>query len=332
LSISPFPFVTILLLFVSAMLFILGMYLLFKPLLRYLSLLLRTERRHMSRMKQLRRPGKLSNESSRLTLLYRLLHRELELLLKATQGERYSDLSVQRFLLLAVSSALTTGMVSYIVTFDIRFSLFLTLTAFTIFILYQRLKLRSQQIQSGYDLAEAVGILTSKYKVTRGNMRMALQLASQEIDSRAIRRHLMNWIREELNYVDTKEMEKAVEEFIYSIQTSFAKQLGLTVLKGLLRNENVESTLMAIDKNIHKQIDMLRDEGDSSSEVLQLSWLHVLLFPLLLMMMVVFMGYTSTMHYQLGTEQGRFWLTVTVCFITGSLLLAVWFRRPPNDY
>jgi hypothetical protein len=201
-----------------------------------------------------------------------------------------------------------------------------------VFILYQRLKLRSQQIQSGYDLAEVVGILTSTYKVTRGNMRTALQLSCQEIESRAIRRHFMNWIREELNYVDTKEMEKAVEEFIYSIQTSFAKQLGLTVLKGLLRNENVESTLMAIDKNIHKQIDMLRDEGDSSSEVLQLSWLHVLLFPLLLLMMVVFMGYTSTMHYQLGTEQGRFWLTVTVCFIAGSLLLAVWFRRPPNDY
>jgi hypothetical protein len=332
--VSPYPILMVLLLFISACLFTMGLYLALKPLLRYLGKLLQTERRHRSSMKQLHHKHKLrgSEELSRLRIFYRRLRRKLELLLKATQGEHFNESSVQRFLLLAVSSSLSAGMVSYVMAFDARFSLFLAVSAFALLVVYQRLKLRSLQIQSGYDLAETIGILTSKYKVTRGNMRMALQLSCQEITSNTIRSHFMNLIREELNYVDSREMEKAVEEFIYSIQTSFAKQLGLTVLKGLLRNENVESTLMAIDKNIHKQIDMLRDEGDSSSEVLQLSWLHVLLFPLLLLMMVIFMGYTSTVHYQLGTEQGRFWLTVTVCFIVGSLLLATWFRRPPNDY
>lgn len=327
-----YPIIMILLLLISAYLFTMGLYLVLKPLLRYLGKLLQTERRHRLSMKQFGRKQNGYVERSKLAIVYLRLRRELELLLKATQGEYFNESSVQRFLLLAVSSSLSTGMVSYVMTYDSRFSLFLAVVSFAAFIAYQRLKLRSIQIQSGYDLAETIGILTSKYKVTRGNMRLALQLACQEITSSTIRSHFMNLIREELNYIDSREMEKVVEEFIYSIQTSFAKQLGLTVLKGLLRNENVESTLMAIDKNIHKQIDMLRDEGDSSSEVLQLSWLHVLLFPLLLLMMVVFMGYTSTVHYQLGTEQGRFWLTVTVTFIVGSLLLATWFRRPPNDY
>ncbi|MEK3911241.1 hypothetical protein [Paenibacillus sp. FSL H7-0331] len=327
-----FPILTMALLFILACLFTIGLYMALRQPLRYLRKLLLTEHRHRLSMKQLKRKPRGHKQAGRIAAIYRRIHRQLELLLKATMKERYNEYSVQRFLLLAVSSSLSAGMVSYVMAFDIRFSLFIAVVAFAVLIIYQRLKLRSQQIQSGYDLAETIGILTSKYKVTRGNMRMALQLACQEMSSSAIRSHFMNLIREELNYVDSREMEKAVEEFIYSIQTSFAKQLGLTMLKGLLRNENVESTLMAIDKNIHKQIDMLRDEGDSSSEVLQLSWLHVLLFPLLLLMMVIFMGYTSTVHYQLGTEQGRFWLTVTVCFIIGSLLLATWFRRPPNDY
>jgi hypothetical protein len=330
--VSLYPMVMILLLFLSAFLFAMGLYLGIKPWLHYLGKLLQTERRHQSSMKQKHLRPNGPKAPSRLTIVYLRLRRELELLLKATEGRHYHELSVQRFLLLAVSSSLSAGMIAYILASNARFSLILAMVSLAAFYAYQRLKLRSLQIQSGYDLAETIGILTSKYKVTRGNMRLALQLSCQEITSSTIRSHFMNLIREELNYIDSREMEKAVEEFIYSIQTSFAKQLGLTVLKGLLRNENVESTLMAIDKNIHKQIDMLRDEGDSSSEVLQLSWLHVLLFPLLLLMMVIFMGYTSTVHYQLGTEQGRFWLTVTVICISSSLLLAIWFRRPPNDY
>ncbi|NOU92625.1 hypothetical protein GC093_05195 [Paenibacillus sp. LMG 31456] len=316
----------------AALLFTWGLYLLLYPLLRYMSALLRTERRHSSRMKLLHEQRHRQVKLVGLIVFYRRLIRELELLLKVTQKERFNDSSVQGFLLRTISCALSAGLISYFTAYDIRFSLFTMVITIALPVVYYRLKLRSMQIQSGYDLAEVVGILTSKYKVTRGNMRTALQLSCLEIESGPIRRHFMNLLREELNYVESSEMEKAVEEFIYSIQTSFAKQLGLTVLKGLLRSENVESTLMAIDKNIHKQIDMLCDEGDSSSEVIQLSWLHVLLFPLLLLMMVVFMGYNSTVYYQLGTEQGRFWLTVTVCFIVGSLLLAVWFRRPPNDY
>jgi hypothetical protein len=329
---AAYQFVNIVILGMAALLFSLGLYKAMQPLLRYLGSLLRTENRHRTGMRQLHKQKQRFKKLNGLILNALKLRDMLELLLKATQRERFSDTSVQRFMLFCICSSLSAGMIGFVTTFDIRFSFFIGGLTFAGPIVYYRIKLRSLQIQSGYDLAEAVGILTSKYKVTRGNMRTALQLSCREIDPGPIRWHFMNLIREELNYVDTREMEKAVEEFIFSIQTSFAKQLGLTVLKGLVRSENVESTLMAIDKNIHKQIDMLRDEGDSSSEVLQLSWLHVLLFPLLLLMMVVFMGYNSTLHYQLETEQGRVWLTVTLSFILGSLLMAVWFRRPPNDY
>ncbi|OXM82428.1 hypothetical protein [Paenibacillus rigui] len=327
-----YPLLNAAILVLSAWLFSAGLYLALRPLLRFTRELVRTDRRHQSSMKRLAKRSLSNERPNRVLQMWQRWRRELELLLKATQGGRYRDTSLQRFVVLTIATACSVSMVGYFITADVRFSLFAAILTIAAPVLYQRIKLRSLQIQTGYDLAEAVGILSSKYKVTRGNMRLALQLSSQEVGSEPIRRHFMNWIREELNYVDVREMERAVEEFIYGIQTSFAKQLGLTVLKGLLRGENVENTLMAIDKNIHKQIDMLRDEGDSSSEVLQLSWLHVILFPLLMVLMVTFMGYNSTVHYQLETEQGRFWLTTTVCFIVGSLLLAMWFRRPPNDY
>jgi len=309
-----------------------GLFMLLRPQLSQLHTALQTERRHLTRMKHLRSITRRQSDRSRYAVWFERLHREFELLLKTTKGEKYRAGMVQSFALTASSLFLTVGLLSFFAARDIRFSLFLaSLTLFCLFMRY-RIKLRRIQIQGGYDLAEAVGILTSKYKVNRGNMRNALRAASQEIRSPLIRRHFIRIVREEMNYISPSEMEKTVEEFVYSINTSFAKQLGLAILKGLVRGEYVESTLSNIDKNIHKNIDMLRDEGDSSSEVLQLSWLHLILFPLLLVFMVVFMGFRSTVHYQLETDAGRFWLTVTLLFILASLLMAVWFKKPPNDY
>jgi hypothetical protein len=257
---------------------------------------------------------------------------QTELMLKTVQGDSFQESAVERYLLSLGASGASMLVLAYASSQDARFSLFASgVTVFAI-ILYYQLRLRSVQIQNGYDLGEAVGLLAAKYKMSRGHMRNALRLAAGEVSSPFIRRWFLHMLRQEQSYVDPKELERVVEEFVYSIHTSFAKQLGLTILKGLLRGENVEHTLWTIDKNIHKQMDLLRDEGDSSSEVLQLSWLHVVLFPLLLALMVAFMGWTSTMHYQLGTEEGRFWLAVTISCIACSLLLATWFRRPPNDY
>ncbi|TBL80608.1 hypothetical protein [Paenibacillus thalictri] len=310
-----------------------GAYLFARPALRILQASLRTDRRHLTRMKALRELRRKDiRRSGRWVKAAGRLHRWLELLLITTGGDKDRPGAVQSFLLLAASLFGAVGTLALFASGSVRFSLLMAVIA--VFCLYMRyhMKLRKIQIQGGYDLAEAVGILTSKYKVNRGNMRSALREASQEVRSVTIRRHFIKLVREEINYTNPEELERSVEEFVYSINTSFAKQLGLALLKGLVRGEYVESTLSSIDKNIHKNIDMLRDEGDSSSEVLQLSWLHVLLFPALILFMVVFMGFSSTMHYQLGTETGRYWLTITVIFILFSLVMAFWFKRPPNDY
>lgn len=316
----------------SALLLTLGFYYLLRPLLIRFAQEHRAYARHRKRMREMRRPGFRLWRPSLIGRLSARVYRELELTLKTVRGEQYRDGAVERWVMLSVSSGVSLALLSFFASSDIRFSLFMGALVPVIFWLALRLRLRGIQLQSGYELADAVGILAGKYKMTRGNMRTALRLAGPEITSPAIRRMFLHLIREEMNYVDPREMERAIEELVYGIQTSFAKQLGLTLLKGLVRGERVERTLMSIDRNIHKQMDLLRDEGDSSSEVLQLSWLHLILFPLLLVLMVVFMGLNSTLHYQLGTESGRFWLTVAVGFILASLLMALWFRKPPNDY
>ncbi|WP_248928319.1 hypothetical protein [Paenibacillus hamazuiensis] len=310
-----------------------GMFLAARPLLHRLKTRLGTDRRHRARMKHLlERKRQNAGARGSAAAWFAKAERELELMLRTTQGDKYAAGSVQSFLFMAFSLVATAFLLAFFASGSLRFSAFMAV--FSVFCLWAgyRLKLRKIQIQGGYDLAEAVGILTSKYKVSRGNMRSALRAASQEVSSPLIRYHFIHMVREEMSYTSPAEMQRAVEEFVYAIDTSFAKQLGLTILKGLVRGEFVESTLSNIDKNIHKNIDVLRDEGDSSSEVLQLSWLHLILFPLLIVFMVMFMGLQSTLHYQFETESGRYWLAVTLLVIFASLLMAVWFKKPPNDY
>ncbi|SFL68927.1 hypothetical protein SAMN03159341_108230 [Paenibacillus sp. 1_12] len=132
-----FSIVMIGLLFISACLFTIGLYMALKQPLRYMRKLLQTERRHRLSMKQLKRKRQVMIQAGRIAVLYRRIHRQLELLLKATQKERYNEYSVQRFLLLAVSSSLSAGMVSYVMAVDIRFSLFVAIVAFAVLIIYQ---------------------------------------------------------------------------------------------------------------------------------------------------------------------------------------------------
>ncbi|UUZ90413.1 hypothetical protein LJK87_31455 [Paenibacillus sp. P25] len=150
-------------------------------------------------------------------------------------GERYRSGAVERWLTLSVSAGVSFGFLGYFSSGDLKFAVFMGALVPGVRWMYTRLRLRHIQLQSGYDLAEAVGILAGKYKMTRGNMRTALRLAGPEITSPAIRRMFLHLIREEMNYVDPREMEKAIEELVYGIQTSFAKRLGLTLLKGLVR-------------------------------------------------------------------------------------------------
>lgn len=316
----------------AAILFAAGCLLLTKPAMTRFRMRLRVKERHSSRVKSLTRRGMEQDAGYLRGKLRGGIRRRLELMLKAVQGDKYKEGSVERFAMWWLSAGAVTFAFVWTASEDTRFAAAAGLLSMLIILSVLWLKERSIQIQAGYDLAEAVGVIVSKYKMTRGSMRLALRAAAPEITSPAIRRMIIHIVREELNYIEPIEMEKAVEELVYGIRTSFSKQLGLTILKGLLHGENVERTLLAIDKNIHKQIDLLRDEGDSSSEVLQLSWLHVILFPLLLGFMIAFMGVSSTLHYQFQTESGRFWLAVITACILGSLFMAVWFRKPVNDY
>jgi hypothetical protein len=326
-----FSVVKLICLGLAACCFVWGLYQLMSPLLQRLSRQYSAERRHQASMRALREPMR-KDSRSRIYALKDRWASETELMLKTVQGERYQSGAVERFTLSFITAGATAGVIAYVLSADVRFSLFTGGLVTALILLRYRLKLRSIRIQNGYDLAEAVGILSAKYKMSRGNMRTALRLAAGEVSSPTIRRMFLHMVRQELTYTEPAELERVVGELVYGIPTSFAKQLGLTILKGLLQGENVEHTLLTIDKNIHKQIDLLRDESDSSSEVLQLSWLHVVLFPLLMGLMVVFMGWSSTVHYQLGTETGRFWLMTASFCIASSLLMAAWFRKPPNDY
>ncbi|UUZ83448.1 hypothetical protein LJK88_06080 [Paenibacillus sp. P26] len=231
--------VTTLLLLGAAPLTTWGAFLLFRPLMLRLSQEHAAERRHRRRMKELRYkapPGSGSgSDFGRLGSLTGRIYRELELMLKTTQGERYRSGAVERWLTLSVSAGVSFGFLGYFSSGDLKFAVFMGALVPGVRWMYTRLRLRHIQLQSGYDLAEAVGILAGKYKMTRGNMRTALRLAGPEITSPAIRRMFLHLIREEMNYVDPREMEKAIEELVYGIQTSFAKRLGLTLLKGLVR-------------------------------------------------------------------------------------------------
>src|SRR4051812_134391 len=104
---SAFSVFNVVILGTAPLVFSWGLYLALKPMIRYSGTLLRTEHRHRSRMKKLHGKDIRLSHLKRMAPFILRLKRELELLLKATMRDRFTDGSVQQFVLLSVSGGLS---------------------------------------------------------------------------------------------------------------------------------------------------------------------------------------------------------------------------------
>jgi len=257
--------------------------------------------------------------------------RDIELMLKSTLPN-YNETSVQSYISTNIVGFIIIGLIAYLGSHSLKFSLWVGVGVVAVIYAAFRLKLRTTRIKGGYELASVTGILASKYKYSRSNMRKAMFLAAEEITYLPIRNHFIGILRVAQNYEHASEVKDRIQEFTYSIGTSFARELGAAILKGLVNSENIEYTLTSIDKKIQLNVEMNTSDKDNKGEIMSMGWVHLLFFPLTLGYAVAFMGWDSTIQLQFQTTEGRVLFFTTLAFIIVTIFVGLWFRKPPNDY
>jgi hypothetical protein len=164
--------------------------------------------------------------------------------------------------------------------------------------------------------------------------REAIRRAMEDETVKEFHTHLSEIYRVETNYENAAELKEAFDRFQYSIKTSFAKELASTLYKGLTKKTNIGSTLARIDTKIQQNMkDILKEEEDKIG-VRNLSRLHIIAFPSILLGMFLFLRISQygIIHYQFNTAQGQVGFTISVLSIIGAWILSTWYSKQPNDY
>lgn len=198
-----------------------------------------------------------------------------------------------------------------------------------------RLKLRQIRLEGGYKLADLTGLMATKYSSeVNPKMRIILTEVNKEIDAPVFKRHLTQIVRVDQNYTNDQQLQEVIDSFVYSVNTSFARELGATIFKALKTQEHVGDTLTRIDLKIQQNIKDIQEETGSKVDVRYLSWFHIFAFPatFLVIMFFVKISETGLLHYQFQTATGRVMFALSVASIGVARLVAAWFNRQPNDY
>jgi len=198
-------------------------------------------------------------------------------------------------------------------------------------VLYYILKLRLIRIGSGYDLANTSGILLSKYRKTNGRIYDALLETAEGTKNIYIKRRLFRIVKAAQTYVDSYDLKREIDIFVFSINTTFARQIGVAIQKGFSKSMDIEQSLEATDKALQLNIQMLNDEKSSNHDILQLGWVHLFAFPLSIWAATKFIPFERFWQFQFETESGRLFLILSIISVLGSVFVALWFRKPPND-
>lgn len=234
------------------------------------------------------------------------------------------------FLQVVSSYSSSIGTFSGFVT-GILFRISVSFIIMSLPVLWYVLKLRLIRIQSGYDLAAVTGIFLSKYRKQNKNVYEALLEVINNCKNVYIRRRILRIVKASQTFVDLDDLRREVDIFVFSINTTFARQMGVAILKGFSRSVDIEKSLEAIDKGLQLNIQMLSDEASQNQDVMQLGWIHLALFPLSIWAVLRFQSFAHYWQFQFETNEGRLWFFLSVISVLGSVFVALWFRKPPND-
>lgn len=304
-------------------LFFTGVYIIVRPNLHDL---VRTYR-HRARIKRLREAGAVSTDRP---VERSALYRHIDMLLQST-WKYYTERTPANFIILTVSLFLSGFSVYARYAGRVLFSL--ACAVFTALIPYICLWLYLQIIrsQTSYQLVPAVSQLLGSYRVCSCNIYFAVIETIRKLDDNYLKKAFIALANKIQNRKNDRDIEDAVELFVFRIQTSWAKQLGVLLLDALVDGRNIEQSLSNIVADMKDGQNIIEEERSNSQETIYLGFLPLFLFPGSILFMQAMGGQFRLLTYQFATSAGltSFLVALFLCF--AAFVTALVLRKPKND-
>ncbi|MHB8983849.1 MAG: hypothetical protein ACYC4E_00645 [Carboxydocellales bacterium] len=280
--------------------------------------------RHYQRINQLKH--KELTEIRRKSSLYR----HLELLLQSTLF-RFRDNTVLSFMLLTLIIAIVTS--SLLIKSTSRPWVGLALGVLCALIPYLLLRMRLYLIRSNtsYELVPTTSLFLAKYRANSRDIYHSLLDLIKDLDSGGLKLAFIKLTNAVQSHRSKDELERSIELFVFQIQNTWAKQLGILFTNAIWEGMNIEKSLINIVQDMTRVQQILQEERSNNNDAILLGFFPLVAFPLTWLFVEKLSGFGKAFYYQFNTSTGLISFTITVLACICSLITALLLRKPRND-
>lgn len=272
----------------------------------------------------------LKNKQHLITQRESLFYKHLDMLIQST-WRFYTDKSTVNFIILTIGLFLAS--ISIFIKYTS--SLFTsgaaaTITALIPYII-MRIYLHVLRSKTSYELMPATTVLLSNYRVCNKNLYFAITETIKKLDDLTLKKAFIVLARSIQKHKNTRDIEKAIELFVFKIQTAWAKQLGILFLNALVEGKSIEGSLSNLVDDMKEGQNVIEEEKSNSQETIYLGFFPIIAFPFTLLVMINMSNRFNIFYYQFSTKSGlsSFIMVTVLCII--SAVISILLRKPKND-
>lgn len=258
----------------------------------------------------------------------------LQLLLYVVYGSR-SVVHLVRFLVISICC--------FIITFTLllqRGAFGITTFAISLAVgiipyFYLRLKLHIKRIEGSYEAEGLVTELINQYKINYFNMVEAIDKCIPHLEKYPYSKEALTRLALSVkDYVTDEELESAINEFVYSINTEWAQMLGINIYLAIQDGSNVTESLEDILhelKMLKSVIEKEKKENHESFVLIKYFTFITIAITFLCSTLVFQIDIKKLISYQFYTPVGmKFFSAIVVCMLINFGLLYL-LRKPKYD-
>ncbi|MDA8213567.1 MAG: hypothetical protein M0021_17095 [Clostridia bacterium] len=258
------------------------------------------------------------------------LYRHLELLFQST-FPWFNDSTVVSFIVITL--ALAAVSCSLLVRFTSKpwFSVLLGILIGLIPYLLLRMRLYLIRSDTSYELVPTTSLFLAKYRANSRDVYHALLDLIKELDSGSLKLAFIKLTNAIQSHRSKEELERSVELFVFQIQNTWAKQLGILFINAIWEGMIIEKSLINIVQDMTRVQQILQEERSNNNDAILLGFFPLIAFPLTWLFVEKLSGFGKAFHYQFNTPTGLISFAVTALACVLSLITALLLRKPKND-
>lgn len=267
--------------------------------------------------------------------------RMLQSLLKST-SKTYHKHSVQNFLVLTITIFIASYIVlgswtgSFTTEQDkimyyfryLSFSTFLSALGVSLIPLIIRIyKIRAIRVDNSYSLIDATELFQLKYRSENYDLYFSMKALVKSLNGNI--KFAFSNVLDALQTNNPKYVADGIELFIYQINTSWAKQVGIMIDRAY-NGMNVDKSLSRINRDMVEIKNNIEEEKSKNYEVILLGYTPAFFAPFAMYLMSVYTEGQSW-HYYFNTDLGKkiIILTIGICIL--GIAVAFFMKRPKYE-